>query len=63
VRASDRIRCIVTLRQFAIADCVLAAALIAIALLHEGRGAALLIAGTLILGHLGAWYSLRDGRR
>jgi hypothetical protein len=58
-----RIRCIVTLRRFVIADCVLAVALIAVAFLYVGSGAALLIAGTLILGHLGAWYSLRNNRR
>ena len=38
-----------TVRQFAIADCVLAVALVAVARVHEGWGAALLIAATLIL--------------
>jgi hypothetical protein len=47
----------------AIADCVIAVALIAVALLYVGSGAALLIAGTLMFGHLGAWYSLRHPRR
>jgi hypothetical protein len=54
---------IVTLRQSAIADCVFALALVAVAFLYSGSGAALLSAGALVLGHLGAWYSLRNNRR
>jgi hypothetical protein len=54
---------IVTLRQFVIADCVLALALVAIAFLYGGSGAALLSSGALVLGHLGAWYSLRNNLR
>jgi hypothetical protein len=57
------IRSIVTPRQVAIADCIAALALMAIAFLHLGSGAALLITGALILGHLGAWYSVRNNRR
>jgi hypothetical protein len=49
----------VSRRQFAIADCVVALALVAIAFIDGGVGAALLIASVLGLGHGAAWYSLR----
>jgi hypothetical protein len=50
----------VTRRQFALADCVVALALLAIAFVYGGVGAVLLIAGTLGLGHVAAWYCLRN---
>jgi hypothetical protein len=50
-------------RQLAIADCVVALALVALAIVYGGVGAALLIAGALVLGHVAAWYSLRSNRR
>jgi hypothetical protein len=50
-------------RQFAIADCVVALALLAMAFVYGGVGAALLIGGTLGLGHVAGWYSLRNHRR
>jgi hypothetical protein len=53
----------VSRRQFAIADCVVALALVALAVVDGGVGAALLIAGALVLGHVAAWYSLRNRRR
>jgi hypothetical protein len=53
----------VSRRQFAIADCVVALALVALAVVYGGVGAALLIAGALALGHVAAWYSLRNNRR
>jgi hypothetical protein len=53
----------VSRRQFAIADCVVALALLALAFVSGGVGAALLIGGTLGLGHVAGWYSLRNHRR
>jgi hypothetical protein len=53
----------VTRRQFAIADGVVALALLAMAFVYGGVGAALLIGGTLGLGHIAGWYSLRNHRR
>jgi hypothetical protein len=50
-------------RQFAVADCVVALALVAIAAVDSGLGAALLIASAIVLGHVAGWYSLRDARR
>jgi hypothetical protein len=47
-------------RQFAIADCVVALALVAIASVYGGVGAALLIGGALGVGHVAGWYSLRN---
>jgi hypothetical protein len=61
-RAEARISC-VSRRQFAIADCVVALALVALAVVHGGVGAAPLIAGARALGHVAAWYSLRNNRR
>jgi hypothetical protein len=38
-------------------------ALLAMAFVYGGVGAALLIGGTLGLGHIAGWYSLRNHRR
>jgi len=53
----------VSRRQFVIADCVIALALLAIAFVSGGAGAARLISAVLVVGHLAGWYSLRNGRR
>lgn len=49
-------------RRFAIADCLVALALVAIAFVYGGVGAALLIGGVLGAGHLAGWYWLRSRR-
>jgi uncharacterized membrane protein YbjE (DUF340 family) len=53
----------VSRRRFAIADCVIALALVAIAFVYGGAGAALLIGAALAVGHFAGWYSLRNSRR
>jgi hypothetical protein len=52
----------VTFRRFVIVDCVFVLALVAVAFLCAGLGAALLTASALAIGHLGAWYSLDNSR-
>lgn len=49
-------------RQFVIADCVVALALVAVAFIYGGVGAALLIGGMLGLGHAAVWYCVRNRR-
>jgi hypothetical protein len=53
----------VSRRQFVIADCVIALALLAVAFVSGGAGAARLIGAALVVGHFAGWYSLRNGRR
>jgi hypothetical protein len=57
--AGARIRC-VSRRRFVIADAVVALAVVVIAFLYRGVGAALLLAGALLVGHVAAWYALRN---
>jgi hypothetical protein len=53
----------VSRRQFAVADCIVALALVAIAFVYGGVGAALLVGAALGVGHVAGWYTLRDNRR